>query len=334
MALDDFAILVGINTYPHLRCLRGPENDALAFHEWLTSPLGGAVPNKKPNVQLILSSCYAAATTPSAAHPWKDDIYSAFNLLRDIGNGNGGRTGRRLYMFFAGHGISPENEVDEAALLMANAAKDSLSHIPGRGVAQYFRASAYFDEVVLFMDCCREAWGSTRVQRPDWEIKNCGKPVQRFFGFAAPWNHDARETENEIMPGRKAVHGVFTAHLLAILRGGRMSATTLRRTMLSSKAAFRMGKPYEPEFDPQEQDAITFNESQAAAQYELKVALKSLASGDEFEIRDGRFQSVHLSKPSAPIFSLSLSPGPYEARIRGSNRELIFDVPGRTDISL
>ena len=41
MAIDDYAIAVGITSYPDISNLQGPENDAQHFYEWLVAADGG-----------------------------------------------------------------------------------------------------------------------------------------------------------------------------------------------------------------------------------------------------------------------------------------------------
>ena len=41
MAADDWAVVVGVRSYPDLGHLDGPENDAQAFYQWVTAPGGG-----------------------------------------------------------------------------------------------------------------------------------------------------------------------------------------------------------------------------------------------------------------------------------------------------
>lgn len=44
---EDYAIVVGINHYPGMNPLKGAEQDALNFIEWLKDPKGGDVPKEQ-----------------------------------------------------------------------------------------------------------------------------------------------------------------------------------------------------------------------------------------------------------------------------------------------
>jgi hypothetical protein len=327
--MEDFAVIVGINTYPGLNTLSGPENDARAFRDWVVAPLGGNVPDA--NLHLICSSDYVGQADP--VRPLKTDIYAAFNRLRALAKANGGKVGRRLYMFYAGHGIGPDNEPDESALLMANAESGSLSHVPGVTVTKHFQAASFFDQLVLFMDCCRDSWANTRLQRPDWDPEPGLDPdkVQRVLGFGGKWDHKAREREFELEPGKKQVHGVFTAHLLTLLRAGKMSAPHLRTQLLNSKTRFAgAGAPYDPDIKAEDGPGIVFGEAAADARFPVTFKFRDeLAAGEQFRIVNGTDMSVvHQSSPAGRQFTFELLPGLYGASIAATARGTMFTVPG------
>ena len=50
MATNDYAVVVGINHYPGLSDLKGAENDARAFQDWLVRKDGGNIPNSSPHL--------------------------------------------------------------------------------------------------------------------------------------------------------------------------------------------------------------------------------------------------------------------------------------------
>ena len=161
MARHDYAVIAGIWAYPELDSLDAPENDAKAFYDWVVSPAGGAVP--KAHVRLIVSSQFDPPfPSATAARPKMDQVLEAMEALQDIAEANrkkgkGYSTGRRLYLYFAGHGFAPTK--DQTALLMANATRIRAGapyHILGPYCADWFFSAGFFDEVVLFMDCCRD----------------------------------------------------------------------------------------------------------------------------------------------------------------------------------
>lgn len=243
MSKEDRAIVVGISKYPTLGDLRGPENDARAFWDWLVDIRGGDVPDKQ--IRMILSSDGgpAALGTP---HPTVKEVEKEFEALQDIADANmkaqrGRRVGRRLYLYLAGHGFSPSTE--QTALLMADATPARASathHILGQFFAGWFYRAGYFDEICLFMDCCREIFTATSLNMP-WPDEVDETAVDRcrfFYAFGTKWSQDSRERP---MPPDDEWHGVFTSALLAGLRGaavepgdprGRVTAESLEAYLL------------------------------------------------------------------------------------------------------
>ncbi len=147
---EDFAIVVGINRYPAIRPLFGAEKDAASFAAWLGKSEGGDLPPE--NIRLILSANFPEPVKDFFAKPVKEDIDAAFI---DFGIEDEERVGRRLYFFFAGHGVSPS--FDDVVLLMANASKNRLrSNIGVQKYRSYLHDAAPFDELVIILDCCRE----------------------------------------------------------------------------------------------------------------------------------------------------------------------------------
>ena len=98
---DNYAIVVGLNHYPGIVPLKGPENDAKWFHGWLLS--NSLV--KDEHAKLILSSDFEANDETSEARPDPAVVDRAFERLLRIGIKKE-KVGKRLYLFFSGHGGS------------------------------------------------------------------------------------------------------------------------------------------------------------------------------------------------------------------------------------
>ena len=236
MAKDDWAIVVGVKAYfdSHLAGLEGPENDANEFYQWAVSDDGGAVP--KGQAQLILSSMYnppfKAATD---AMPTAEAVKAAFDHLKSIAeengeNGNGRVVGRRLYLFFSGHGFAPSHRDDLTAILTAdaNVKEDKLPHILCSYMADFFWRACYFEEILLFVDCCRSRMECSQLYMPyDDESGSEFWKVRRFYGYGARVGKESREWK--MADGQ--VHGVFTRTLIDALKG----AATIRRTRRTSR---------------------------------------------------------------------------------------------------
>lgn len=228
----DYAIVVGITRYPYLDPLQSPENDARAFHRWLTTPAdggGAGIDPKSGRVRLVLSSDFAGSFAPGMEPPTVAQVEAELIRLDEIAEANrkagrGLRVGRRLYLYFSGHGCAPKFE--EAAILMANATRRRVYHLTGMPCADWFYRAGYFSEVVLLMDCCRERYEKVVTYVPPWVDLTAPEVVdrsQRFYGLAAAWSQVARE---RALPSGER-RSVFTLALLAGLEGAAYDPTTV-----------------------------------------------------------------------------------------------------------
>jgi hypothetical protein len=221
MAKTDRAIVVGISCYPDpdFGDLGSPENDAKAFYDWLVSRNGGAVPKK--NIRLILSSKFHPPfPSSSKALPGLTEVQRPFDELQEMAEansrkGNGGYyLGRRIYIYLSGHGFGPSKE--EAAVYTANVTRSRMAyHILGNFFADWFFHAGCFDEILLFMDCCRSRAPLVPLNKPYSEVTSPDAldRVKCLYGFAAQWWKTTREQTIE-----GVTRGVFTTALLAGLK--------------------------------------------------------------------------------------------------------------------
>lgn len=201
---EDHAIIVGVGRYRDkaLRALPGARTDAGRFYRWLTSPAGGDVPAS--NVWLFPDDGREVDAT-------LDELQAAFRALCKRGERKV-KIGRRLYVYLSGHGIA--QNMEEASLLAADGGPlDWSRHIPGEAYAQWFQYSAYFEQVVLFADCCRTARRDVPLQAfPLPAVHSASQQeVLMVRGFAAPYGQEALERRD----GQD--YGVFTRALLEAL---------------------------------------------------------------------------------------------------------------------
>ena len=216
MAKDDHAVVIGVSGYPYLESLQGPAADADDFEAWLLNE--GQVDKK--NVHKFTSRAYPP---PPPADPTERRVATeAFKVLADLFNNNG-PIGRRLYLYMAGHGVTftRDSGSRNVGVLMANATKDQPKHnIPGLSYVDWFGRARAFDELVLFMDCCR----AETVNAPPYcfpfrdRVGNTKTEVKTFYGFAA--KADKTAFEQPFPSPHGPVRGVFTMGLLSGLRGG------------------------------------------------------------------------------------------------------------------
>jgi len=183
---EDWAVVAGINYYPGFSNLQGPVLDTTLFKDWALTR--GFVPDDQLN---HIKSPEAAPPDVYSAEPTREKIDDAFRrLIRAAEPKRFHRLGRRLYIFFSGHGIVATGDRTPdyrgAALLMANADSNSLVlHVGARAAAEWFRAHGIFDEVILFTDCCRDQEDNISPSDlivPPWKAL---RPEGRFF-YAFP----------------------------------------------------------------------------------------------------------------------------------------------------
>lgn len=324
---NDFAVIVGLQHYPAIDDpangkppLSGPENDANDFNRWILCPNGGNVP--KQNVKLILSSDYLPVLAPdfSNAKPAELDIVAAFEKLRkisitNIDRGLGSRIGRRLYIFMSGHGISPTpfgtKIGKETGLLMSNVDPTNIGapryHIPGTYTATWFCENDCFEEVFLFMDCCRDIAivSSSNTYLPP---KGNSETSKKFFAFATRWSRRSRE---KLFDGR--MQGIFTKTLIMALEGACAEPDpndptngVITGASLKSFLYRNMKKFIDPDFindlQGQEPDIDYFPKADEGrdivirtgvplAQFPLLINIPTSVTG-VIEMVDGRFSSV------------------------------------------
>lgn len=338
MAETDYAIVVGLTKYPELGNLDGPENDAKAFAVWLKQKNGGNVPRNR--VKLILSSSYKLANERSLAKPTVDLVRREFEKLIELGQQGNGRVGRRLYLYMAGHGFG---KFDDSALLTADAADGPFlsNHIPGRTYANWFCVAAFFEEVVLFMDCCRDHYRSVPIGMAWPELSN--PPASNFFyGFATQWSK--KSWEKRVQEGEK-IEGLFSKALLEGLNGsnsdrGRVTSASLasyvhnRVKELSAPADESLDDPQTPEFGPQQTREIVFADGvpQAVTRVTISLApIPALAMPVTMEVLDSPIRVIQSGILNAVDESLAcdLPVGFYRVRIQGTSRSQPFEVVGQ-----
>ena len=309
MANNDYAVVVGINNYPDssLDSLEGPENDAKAFREWLMSPDGGNVPNN--NIAIILSSDFpdGKPTTDDIDHVIEEKFFSNNDFIGDCVS----KVGRRLYIFMAGHGITPRafhQSMGEVALLAANAGRLKMGHhIAGKSYSGWVINAALFEEVVLLMDCCRDRYDRAPLRNPPWDIIECseGRNVRLFTGFSTQWTKKANEGEIHGI-----VRGYFSTAVLEGLRNatdekGRITASSLRDFVFNYMSELVADSEYqEPEMNFDLRSAgdrgIIFRKGAETRRTPVVISFRELdpqmttlvLDGDDFEVVESREQGA------------------------------------------
>ena len=201
----DFALVVGVDDYPWFRPLRGAVNDARRFHDWLCAADGGGL--RPDHARLLVST----AEPPTPLHEQIDDeLERLLTAARAIGGG------RRLYFHFSGHGaISPGVSREDVALLLAkwSRVRTRLALSSGEYVGT-LTALGVFDEVAVFLDCCRATAEQVVGLPPTFAPPaGSGARARAFIGYATEAGQSAFEERDDCH-----WQGVFTRSLLAILQ--------------------------------------------------------------------------------------------------------------------
>ena len=211
---DDYAIVVGVNKYqkhPHFQDLEGAVNDARDFIKWLKEDQGLA----DDHIYCFLSEVgdLAHPCGQGDVEPRLGNVYRCIENLLDRSEGGEKKIGRRIYIFMAGHGVG--RNLDETGLLAADHSRMMDRYLVGKMIADIFAESAIFDQVVLFMDCCRDYDGDLTPPSNPFRIQvdPDAYEVDRCYCYGAKFNRQSHEKELE-----NDCHGVFSWSLLKGLR--------------------------------------------------------------------------------------------------------------------
>lgn len=336
MPNDDRAILIGLSHYPYLGHLKGPANDLAHLRDWLESPEGG---NLDPaNILQVLSSDHARHNKRASgprARPNLSDITSAFEELIDS-QVDDEPIGRRLYVFLAGHGI--DADLEGAALLMANANPRRLRHhVAGRKYANWFRGAALFEEVLLFMDCCRDNYPALSFLDPPWDREahpEAGQ-VRFLYGFAAQAGAKSREHKAKV-DGESRYLGYFTRALVAALRyaapdaDGAVSGAAVADYVYNfMRVLVDQNDRQEARFSSETGRDITLVSRAEAPRLPVRVRFLDPDPLQRVRIRDHALSDLGMERPMQGIWRFDLVPGKYQFyRPEDPARGQSFDVIG------
>jgi hypothetical protein len=211
-----WALVVGIDRYDALPPLQGANDDARAFHAWLVSPDGGRAPEAQ--ARLLLDPDHASLVAAMRA------------LLHDSDE-----KGERLYLYFAGHGLSANVDGHREDVLLPRdfSPGDTTRSIRLSTLVDDLKVTGFNDQF-FFIDACRAHVPWTDAYRfgawPQMRVPPAAPAVQQFLCLATS-------------PGASSVElddgGVFTQALLDGLRGAAKVLDPWReRTVVSFGSLF------------------------------------------------------------------------------------------------
>lgn len=333
----DHALVVGISRYPRLAAegvaanLEGPDNDAEAVCNWLADPQGGRLPPE--NVLLVRSADLAAGATDP-----QPTCYAIQQKLEEIRAKTSKRRGRRLYLFFAGHGFSPE--LEEAALFTAEASRSTPMHVYAHAWLRWFRRAQRFEQSVLWVDACMNYEQTVPVQTvPIREELGTGVPGPAFIGVAA-------QTKSALeLPMRDGqVHGVFTWTLLKGLEGaaanrrGRVTGESLRNFLHNAMADFlpaEAKKAASVDLQPfiRADEGIEFVRLESRPVCPVSLSIPAASAGQQLRIWSGApHRQIVGEALDGPAWSGQLVRGLYVADVPDAGLRQGFQVTGVGDV--
>jgi hypothetical protein len=348
MNSDDHAIVVGISNYPALGegdtplDLKGPENDADAITKWLIDPAGGHIP--RDNIQIIKSSTFGVLASADNALPTILELEEALFKLDQFGQANGGRVGRRLYIYMSGHGFSPKRQ--RGCLYAANARERRGHNIHVSGWLEWLQDAGYFREFVLWMDCCMNRMSLLDPRDPPLPPANVFTPPgPTFIAFAAQRPLKAVEAPIPEDGGRE--HGVFTWTLLEGLRGaaadtnGRVTGHSLADWIRNAQKA-RMDprdiNDFEVAIEPEvvrEDPGLIFARGVNRVIYEVTLSFPPEAKGKRAQLWAGAPPGIKKSFTVGPTAEIiGLEPGQYVLEVPEANLRHGFEVIGGCSVAV
>lgn len=233
--MTDRALVFGIGRYLKLGArrtainLNGPVLDATEMAEWLRS--------QGSHVTLVTSNGDGNSVwTVADLRPTLGDVEGPFNGVvgeaeDQFVNGRRVYLGRRLTIYMAGHGFTPDKK--HLALITAEASNLQTMSIQATSWADWFAQQTTFDEVVLYMDCCavddyaqasRQPLGKAFARR----ARGFAKAVTIFAAPPDQWAYEQADQNG-------VIRGIFTRELLRGLKGdatdgnNQVTTSSLRR---------------------------------------------------------------------------------------------------------
>lgn len=333
---EDFAIIIGINDYTPislkgLRTLQGAINDANNVEKWVASTSGGNVPSG--NIKKIIS-------TPNPLRPFQTEIDMAFDQIIESINAKGGLA-RRLYFYFAGHGLGTLDSSIDTGLCPANWS-EFLRHtaLSSESYKDYIKQIGYFEEIFFIADCCRNTKINIKLKTPGFSSpvpgQNAGQ-TNMFVAYATQYQDQSFEIESV----DSEMRGAFTTVLLEALEGaasknGVIGADDLRDYLAieTPKLALKMGYKQIPD--------ITHTFIQNASLVKVKDIQSnvnlffSVSRNNPVELLDGNLNIIDIyNLDKTRKYSKHLEKGLYQLRDTITDETIYFKVlPSQNNIDV
>jgi hypothetical protein len=215
---------------------------------------------------------------------------------------------------------------------MANAKRKEMSHyVPGRMIASHFGTAAYFRQIVVFMDCCRDALPGVHRRRLPWDVVSnpTDEDVEYCLGFATRWSRKARERNF----GEEGSRGIFTRSVLEGLRAGYDTPRELEDFVLQRLPAIA-GKNgvRKPEFSFSD-ESMRLSESKEVELPKLRITCSAPNSDMTATLLNGNFVELD-SWPQDEVWQRPLRPGLYLVRRADRADPVNVNLTGDLDVEI
>lgn len=337
--MPDAAIVIGVDHYPGLTALHGPENDARAFTAWLEHPDGGGF--APDSVRPLLARDYGPpAAKVWDARPMQGDVIARFGpLVADAVRAGGTPLGQRLFIFFAGHGVASPDTTHAAGFVTAESQPVYVLATDVLRYADWFVRAGAFGQVIFLFDCCRSIAATTQPAAPALPLLvPTGARVHRFTAFAAPYGHAARE---RAFPPDGRTHGYFSRALLDALAhaesdaAGRVTGSAVKRFVHNriGEYAERWSDVPDPEIQADPAHDVVFC-TRRPATVPLTVAARAELAGRTLTVLENATRAV-AGTPVVLVagrHELVVTPGLYKVTVTDEPARLV-EVTGATDVA-
>jgi hypothetical protein len=232
----------------------------------------------------------------------------------------------------AGHGVAPSDaNGNETVLLMANY-RDAAPgfHIGARNYAEWFRSNGIFDEVLLFVDCCRDGYSGRARENPFPTIERKRDEARKFYAMATGLHSKAWET---CFNGEQ--RGIFSYSLMGALRSaalvdenGDLTGQVLASNLLATVPKLMLNQ--EPSI---EYDNIVIAKRPAPRRPQAKIAFADKYAGMTASIFGKRYpepDAVHVI--NAAPWTLNLDRFHYIVKVDGAALPQSFEVDGTREV--
>ena len=336
---SDFALVIGIDHYPHYRPLSGAIADADEFENWVRDQTsGGGVPG---------AQCKKITSSAPPARPLGPEIDDA---LEEIVTKLAAQqpAPRRFYLFFSGHGLA-QIEQDRAATAFCTARWSEVRRgdaLDSDCYLNYVVQSGKFEEVVLFADCCRVRKVSAKGFCPTLANINpnpTASKVRRFLAYATELMNPAFEvaTGGDTTPAR----GHFSRALMNALKGaaaqpgGGVRAGDLERYLYAEvpRIAREHNHNQQPEvissYDPAEEPVFgsATRVGAGAPAANVIITFQTTAAG-QVRLEGPDIDEFRFHNASPQPWPLPLGIGIYILRDMQSGREINIRVRSQTEV--